>query len=82
MIIGAVRDMVGFIVGGTIVLAVKERIPSLDPHSNMSSAKFEYYLNILLNLDELKDEPKVLLVMDNATYHQKKVRVILYMNRE
>ena len=77
MIVGAVKDRVGFIRGSAVVLAAGEKIPSMDPHLNMTSNKFDWWLVRLLNLDDVKDLPKVVICLDNARYHQARVSYAL-----
>lgn len=67
MLVGAI-DANGWIPGSGVAWHVDEKVLSADPHANMTSSKFENYLEMLFNLDAVKRGAVV--VLDNARYHR------------
>lgn len=68
MLLAAHTDY-GWIKGSSMVLDVKESVPSADPHRNMTSSKFEYYLRVLMNCEGVQKDNCV-IILDNAAYHR------------
>lgn len=67
MMVGAI-DQDGWVPDSGVAWAVDEAILSADPHVNMTSSKFEVYLEMLCNLPAVKKG--AIIVLDNARYHR------------